>query len=208
MSVTLTLSTFPIPTGITDITDHNLKMILGMVWALILHYQIEMGNRQKPTKEPLLVWIQTVLPDNSINNLTSDWSDGRNLSALVNHCKPGLIPNPATLDPKKRLENVRHAMSLAKQHLNIPMVMSPEDLIVERPEKKSAMTYLSQFWPWSKNPPTTPKKGMVTCLPNSNEDVHIAILTSEHTVVEKKPNPNAPGGKAMNAAYMVSNNSD
>ena len=61
-------------------------MILGLVWALILHYQIEMGIKQKPTKEPLLVWIQTVLPDNSINNLTSDWSDGRNLSALVNHC--------------------------------------------------------------------------------------------------------------------------
>ena len=84
-----------------------------------------------------------VLPNNNIENLTSAWNNGCNLSALVDYCKPGLIPYHASLDPKNRLENVWHAMTLAEQHLNIPQVMHPEDLAVDHPDKLSTMTYLS-----------------------------------------------------------------
>ena len=63
----------------------------------------------------------------------------------MDYCQPGLIPDHASLDPEKRLENVKRAMDLAEQHLNIPQVMHPEDLAVDKPDKLSSMTYLSQF---------------------------------------------------------------
>ena len=167
------LSSFATPTGVSDITGHNLTLILALVWALILWYQ--MAKRQSDTVEStvekeekrdetadelLLGWIRMVLPGRNIENLTTAWNNGCNLSALVDHCKPGLIPNHASLDPKNRLENVQHAMTLAEQHLNIPQVMHPEDLAVDHPDKLSTMTYLSQFWWSSKHKPTTPRHGM------------------------------------------------
>ena len=162
----------PTPTGVSDITHHNLTLILALVWALILRYQmakrqpdtVESTMEKKKTEETadelLLGWIRMALPSNTIENLTSAWNDGRNLSALVDYCKLGLIPNHASLDPKNQLENVRHAMTLAEQHLNIPQVMHPEDLAVDHPDKLSTMTYLSQFWWRSRHQPTSPQQGM------------------------------------------------
>ena len=161
------------PTGVSDITDHNLTLILALVWALILRYQmakrqpdtvegtVEKKRRRAATADELLLgWIKMALPNNNIENLTSTWNDGCNLSALVDYCKPGLIPNHASLDPKNRLENVWHAMTLAEQHLNIPQVMHPEDLAVDHPDKLSTMTYLSQIWLRSRDQPTTPLQGV------------------------------------------------
>ena len=50
--------------GAGDIVDGNLKLILGLIWTLILHYQISMGfglddqPKGGPTpKQALLNWI-------------------------------------------------------------------------------------------------------------------------------------------------------
>ena len=86
------------PTGVGDITHHNLTLILALVWALILRYQmakrqcdtveskVEMEEDRDVTADELLIgWIWMILPGKNIENLTSAWSDGRNLSALVDH---------------------------------------------------------------------------------------------------------------------------
>lgn len=44
-----------------------------------------------------------------------------------------------------RVENCRDAMVLAKDHLNIPRVISPEDFANPALDELSAMTYLSYF---------------------------------------------------------------
>ena len=90
-------------------------------------------------------WLKSAVQNNDIEDLASSWNDGRNLSALVDYCQPGLIPDHAMLDPEKRLENIRRAMDLAEKHLQIPQLMQPEDLAVDKPDKLSTMTYLSQF---------------------------------------------------------------
>ena len=144
------------PSGVTDIFEHNVKLNLGLVWALIIRYQIATGQpgtieskaarAKRLTAEKLLLgWMKTALPNNGVTNLTSSWNDGCNLSALVDYIQPGLIPDHATLDPEKRLENIRRAMDLAEKHLGIPQLMQPEDLAVDKPDKLSTMTYLSQF---------------------------------------------------------------
>ena len=93
----------------------------------------------------LLEWLHSATQNPGIPDLATSWNNGVNLSALVDYCQPGLIPDHASLDPEQRLENVRRAMELAEQHLQIPQLMHPEDLAVDKPDKLSTMTYLSQF---------------------------------------------------------------
>jgi filamin len=91
-------------TDSSDIVDHKLKLILGLIWTLILHYSISMPVwedeetaavastvRQELTpKQRLLAWIQNKVPDRPITNFTSDWNDGRAIGALIDGIAPGL----------------------------------------------------------------------------------------------------------------------
>ena len=67
---------FPMRTGAEDIAGGNNKLILGMIWTLIRHYQI--GSQTKiPPKKLMLAWINAVLhPYEEISNFSSDWNDG------------------------------------------------------------------------------------------------------------------------------------
>lgn len=79
--------------------DGNLKLILGLIWTLILHYSISMpmwdeeeeadDGKQKTPKQRLLGWIQNKLPELPITNFNRDWQTGRALGALVDSCAPG-----------------------------------------------------------------------------------------------------------------------
>ena len=148
------------PSGPQDIIEHNLKLILGLVWSLILRYQISSssattleekhGEETKAVpkisaKQMLMGWTNAVLSNMAASNFTTDWNDGKRLSALVDRCQPGLIPNYSSLDPHNALHNIENAMSLAEKHLNIPRVLLPEDLAVPKPDELSVMTYISYF---------------------------------------------------------------
>ena len=135
----------PLSSGPGDIMEHNPKLILGLIWTLILRYQLGIGaivepevppekGDKKETPKPkkkqpsgsakklLLGWLQATLPDENIKNITTNWNDGVRLSGLVNNLKPGLIPNHSTLDPNNALNNTRNAMDLAEEHFGIPQV--------------------------------------------------------------------------------------
>lgn len=60
--------------GNTDLTNGNLKLILGLIWHLILRYQI--GKTKIPPKKLILAWIKSVLPNCHLTNLTDDLNDG------------------------------------------------------------------------------------------------------------------------------------
>lgn len=129
-----------------------MKIILGLLWCLILHYQIAVVSsgrhsttRKASPREVLLTWFRSVLPQANITNFTTDWNDGLNLSALVEYCKPGLIPDLPFLSPYNQLSNISHAMNLAEEHFNIPQIISPYDLAMELPDERCVMTYLSFF---------------------------------------------------------------
>ncbi|XP_076435460.1 filamin-B-like isoform X2 [Babylonia areolata] len=129
--------------GSEDIVNGSQKLILGLVWHLILRYQI--GKTKFPPKKLMLAWLQAVIPDCRISNFTSDWNDGVALSALIEYCQPGLCPEWRQLSRQNRLENCTQAMNLAHQHLNIPMVVRPEDLASPHLDDLSGMTYLSYY---------------------------------------------------------------
>ncbi|KAH0630144.1 hypothetical protein JD844_012814, partial [Phrynosoma platyrhinos] len=148
------------------IVDGNLKLILGLVWTLILHYSISMpvwedegdddAKKQTP-KQRLLGWIQNKIPYLPITNFNQNWQDGKALGALVDSCAPGLCPDWETWDPKKPVDNAREAMQQADDWLGVPQVITPEEIIHPDVDEHSVMTYLSQF-PKAKLKPGAPLK--------------------------------------------------
>ncbi|CAG2058911.1 unnamed protein product, partial [Timema podura] len=136
----------------TDIVDCKLKLILGLIWTLILHYSISMpmwegeedfGEGKGPTpKQRLLHWIQSRVPDLPITNFTADWNDGRAVGALVDAVAPGLCPDWQDWNPTDSLQNASEAMGLADDWLNL---IRPEELVSPNMDEQSMMTYLSQY---------------------------------------------------------------
>lgn len=157
----------------TDIVDGKMKLILGLLWTLILHYSITLPSWEVPhdkretmqnvkPKQKLMIWLQTKLPKQmKIANFTSDWNDGRAIGAVLESCYPGLFPNWAERDPKNALENAKEAMDLAEEWLGIPQVRNnvmrfeikmiffqlihPHEMINPQVDEQSMMTYLSQY---------------------------------------------------------------
>ena len=86
-----------------------------------------------------------MLPDLPINNLTSDWNDGRALCGIVENLRPGLCPDYLDLDTNDKLENVERGMNLAETHLSVPSLIEPHDFIDPNIDELSMMTYLSYF---------------------------------------------------------------
>ncbi|XP_075434428.1 filamin-A isoform X4 [Ascaphus truei] len=146
------------------IVDGNLKLILGLIWTLILHYSISMPmwdeeedeevKKQTP-KQRLLGWIQNKLPQLPVTNFSRDWQSGRALGALVDSCAPGLCPDWDSWDSSKPVDNAREAMQQADDWLGIPQVITPEEIVDPNVDEHSVMTYLSQF-PKAKLKPGAP----------------------------------------------------
>ena len=131
--------------GPEDIHGGNLKLILGLIWTLIRHYQIKSSGRGLSTKKAMMEWINTVIPEYGITNFNTNWNDGRAICATVDHIRPGACPNHLALDPNQGLENCRLGMDLAERMLDIPKIISPEDLNSADVDDLSVMTYLSYF---------------------------------------------------------------
>lgn len=87
--------------------DSKLKLILGLIWTLILHYSISMpmwegeedlpvsDSKEGPTpKQRLLIWVQNKLPDMPVRNFTTDWNNGKAIGALVDAVGPGQCLSP------------------------------------------------------------------------------------------------------------------
>ncbi|CAF3895693.1 unnamed protein product, partial [Adineta steineri] len=152
----------------SHIVDGKLKLILGLIWTLILHYSISLpmwefeqpdgpGTGKDVTpKQKLMNWVQEKLPPElPVTNFTSDWNDGRAIGALVDACAPGLYPDWADRDPKNALENAKEAMDLAERWLGVPQLVEPHEMINPKVDEQSMMTYLSQY-PSAKLKPGAP----------------------------------------------------
>ncbi|EUB60625.1 Filamin-A [Echinococcus granulosus] len=139
----------------TDIVDCRLKLILGLVWTLILHYSITLplwegedynqGSSGPTPKQRLLAWLNSKLVERPVKNFTTDWNDGTAIGALVDACAPGLCPDWRDWEPKQKLRNATEAMNAAEQWLDVPQLIRPEEMINPRVDEKAMMTYLSQF---------------------------------------------------------------
>ncbi|OAD53471.1 Filamin-A [Eufriesea mexicana] len=146
----------------SDIVDCKLKLILGLIWTLILHYSISMpmwegedsdGTAKSETpKQRLIRWIHSKVPELPITNFTTDWNDGRAVGALVDAVATGLCPDWKDWNKNDAIQNASEAMQLADDWLNL---IKPEEMVNPNIDEMSMMTYLSQY-PSAKLKPGAP----------------------------------------------------
>ncbi|VVC26815.1 Hypothetical protein CINCED_3A012694 [Cinara cedri] len=133
-----------------DIVDGSPKLILGLVWSIILHWQVDCHlkelmseSQQTNLEKTLLAWCRknTEGYGVDISNFTSSWSDGIAFSALIHKFRSDLVDYDLILKehPNARLENI---FAIAHQHLNIERLLDPEDVNTSVPDKKSVMMYV------------------------------------------------------------------
>jgi Ca2+-binding EF-hand superfamily protein len=130
--------------------DHDCTFILGMVWSIILDYQIKgISVEELNAKEALLLWCQKKTKgykDVQVDNFHTSWQTGLAFCALINRFRPDLLDFDS-LDKSNRAENLELAFRVAEESLDIPRLLDVEDLIdVPRPDERSVMTYVSEYY--------------------------------------------------------------
>ncbi|XP_067862612.1 microtubule-actin cross-linking factor 1 isoform X15 [Heptranchias perlo] len=135
-----------------DITDGNPKLTLGLIWTIILHFQIseiyvsgESGDMS--AKEKLLLWTQKLTegyPGLKCSNFTSSWSDGKVFNAIIHKYRPDLI-DMEKVSLQSNQENLEQAFAVAEV-LGVTRLLDPEDVDVPSPDEKSVLTYVSSIY--------------------------------------------------------------
>jgi len=131
-----------------DITEGKLKLILGLIWTLILRYQInkinDSGNNSS-AKNELLEWVRKKIPEYNIQGFTKDWNDGRAINALVNAMQPGLCPGHNSLDQKNAEKNCGQGIDTAYDKLGVEKLILGDEMANPKVDEMAMMTYISQF---------------------------------------------------------------
>ncbi|XP_063757579.1 dystrophin isoform X2 [Eleginops maclovinus] len=141
--------------GGTDIVDGNHKLTLGLIWSIILHWQVKdimkdiMSNLQQTNSEKILLsWVRQCTrsyPEVNVLNFTTSWADGLALNGILHHFRP----NAFSWDQVVRLsavERLDHAFTVAKDQLAIERLLDAEDVAVQLPDKKSIIMYITSLF--------------------------------------------------------------
>lgn len=137
--------------GPEEIVDGNLKMTLGMTWAIILRNFIESIKEGGATaKEGLLLWCQNKTAgykNVKIKDFSRSWKNGLGFCALIHTHRPDLIDYDSLVqkdDPALALET---AFEVAKQNFDIPRILEVEDIMQsETLDDKSIMAYVALYY--------------------------------------------------------------
>uniref|UniRef100_A0A673HUZ1 Spectrin beta chain n=1 Tax=Sinocyclocheilus rhinocerous TaxID=307959 RepID=A0A673HUZ1_9TELE len=146
--------------GSHDIVDGNHRLILGLIWTIILRFQIqdiivETGQADKTgrqetrsAKDALLLWCQMKTagyPSVNITNFTTSWKDGMAFNALIHKHRPDLV-DYGNLQRSNPTHNLQQAFNVAEKKLGVTKLLDPEDVFTENPDEKSIITYVVAFY--------------------------------------------------------------
>uniref|UniRef100_A0A8C0JIK2 Spectrin beta, non-erythrocytic 4 n=1 Tax=Chelonoidis abingdonii TaxID=106734 RepID=A0A8C0JIK2_CHEAB len=132
--------------GSHDIVDGNHRLTLGLIWTIILRFQIQVikieteDNREtRSAKDALLLWCQMKTAGVNIQNFTTSWRDG------------WILLTPEIIDFSKLTKsnatyNLQQAFNVAEQQLGLTKLLDPEDVNMESPDEKSIITYVVSFY--------------------------------------------------------------
>uniref|UniRef100_A0A8D2KSH0 Calmin n=1 Tax=Varanus komodoensis TaxID=61221 RepID=A0A8D2KSH0_VARKO len=169
-----------------EIADGNSSMVLGLIWNIILFFQIKelTGNLnrnssssslssgpsgpdsdtshpstpnversmsvsvkdQRKAIKALLTWVQrkTRKYGVAVQDFASSWRSGLAFLAIIKAIDSDLVDMKQALEKSSR-ENLEDAFGIAQDHLGIPRLLEPEDIMVDSPDEQSIMTYVAQF---------------------------------------------------------------
>nr|XP_046257646.1 dystonin isoform X5 [Scatophagus argus] len=135
-----------------DITDGNPKLTLGLIWTIILHFQISeihvTGESEDMTaKERLLLWSKQITEGYvgvRCDNFTTSWRDGRLFNAIIHKYRPDMV-DMSRVSTQTNRSNLEQAFTVAEQ-LGVARLLDPEDVDVQSPDEKSVITYVSTLY--------------------------------------------------------------
>ena len=143
--------------GAEDIYAGTPKLILGLIWTIILRFQIivieeyeheDVSKDKRSAKEALLLWCQRKTagyPGVRITDFSNSWRDGLAFNALIHSQRPDLF-DFESLNPEYSSYNLNHAFEMAQRHLGVVKLLDVEDIDVDKPDEKSILTYVSSYY--------------------------------------------------------------
>ncbi|XP_053986770.1 spectrin alpha chain isoform X1 [Hylaeus volcanicus] len=144
--------------GAEDIVDGNPRLILGLIWTIILRFQIQEieidvdeendSSEKKSAKDALLLWCQRKTngyPGVNIQDFTGSWRSGLGFNALIHAHRPDLV-DWSELQQNKHIDNLNYAFDVANSELGIPRLLDAEDVDTARPDEKSIITYVASYY--------------------------------------------------------------
>uniref|UniRef100_A0A6B2E568 Putative beta chain spectrin n=1 Tax=Phlebotomus kandelakii TaxID=1109342 RepID=A0A6B2E568_9DIPT len=144
--------------GAEDIVDGNPRLILGLIWTIILRFQIQEieidvdeeneSSEKRSAKDALLLWCQRKTHGYQgvhIQDFTGSWRSGMGFNALIHSHRPDLF-DYSSLTPGRHIENLNHAFDVADRDLGIPKLLDAEDVDTTRPDEKSILTYVASYY--------------------------------------------------------------
>uniref|UniRef100_A0A8C0JCV3 Spectrin beta, non-erythrocytic 2 n=1 Tax=Chelonoidis abingdonii TaxID=106734 RepID=A0A8C0JCV3_CHEAB len=140
--------------GSHDIVDGNHRLTLGLIWTIILRFQIqdisvetEDNKEKKSAKDALLLCSYPEIEYQNVNvhNFTTSWRDGLAFNAIVHKHRPDLI-DIDTLKKCNAHYNLQNAFNVAEKELGLTKLLDPEDVNVDQPDEKSIITYVATYY--------------------------------------------------------------
>jgi spectrin beta len=141
--------------GSHDIVDGNNRLTLGLIWTIILRFQIqditieEVDNQEtKSAKDALLLWCQMKTagyPNVNVRNFTTSWKDGLAFNAIIHKHRPELIAFDK-LNKSNAIPNLNNAFTVADRELGLAPLLEAEDVFTDNPDEKSIITYVVTYY--------------------------------------------------------------
>uniref|UniRef100_A0A673GN65 Dystrophin-like n=1 Tax=Sinocyclocheilus rhinocerous TaxID=307959 RepID=A0A673GN65_9TELE len=142
--------------GGADIVDGNHKLTLGLIWSIILHWQVKdvmkdvMADLQQTNSEKILLsWVRQSTKnykDLNVVNFSSSWADGFAFNALIHSHRPELFNWSVVEQQDNAIERLDHAFNVAEKSLGIDRLLDPEDVATAHPDKKSIIMYVTSLF--------------------------------------------------------------
>ncbi|XP_013410395.1 spectrin beta chain-like [Lingula anatina] len=141
--------------GAHDIVDGNQRLTLGLIWTIILRFQIQDitiedadSSETRSAKDALLLWCQMKTAgyaNVNVRNFTTSWRDGLAFNALIHKHRPDLIAYDR-LSKNNPMFNLNNAFNVAEDKLGLTKLLDAEDVAVEVPDEKSIITYVVTYY--------------------------------------------------------------
>ena len=141
--------------GAHDIVDGHPRLTLGLIWTIILRFQItdivEIEDEKvgpKAAKDALLLWCQMKTAGyNNVNirNFSTSWRDGLAFNAIIHKHRADLIQYDR-LSRSNAMHNLDNAFNVAEKELGLCKLLDVEDVNVDMPDEKSIITYVVTYY--------------------------------------------------------------
>ncbi|XGW21562.1 hypothetical protein V3C99_004485 [Haemonchus contortus] len=159
-----------------DIVEGNGKLTLGLIWTIILNFQVSVIKRRQleeslqqstlsnssqvseslhasdasSARDALLQWARKVTsgyPRVNVTNFSSSWKDGLAFNAILHRYRPNLIDwNKVSDSSVSNRERLENAFAAAEREFGVDRLLDAQDVDTDHPDEKSIITYVSSLY--------------------------------------------------------------